>query len=95
MAAIFALYFLRRPARKGDVMLRYLLVYGIFRAFVEQLRGDFERGTLLGLSTSTTIGIIMVLFSVSFLYLPPLVALRPAREPLPAAQPVAGGSPRA
>src|SRR5262245_50908630 len=35
MAAIFALYFLRRPARKGDVMLRYLLVYGIFRAFVE------------------------------------------------------------
>lgn len=91
MAALLTFYFLRRPPRKGDVMLRYLLCYGIWRASIELIRGDPERGTMLGLSTSTTIGLICIGFSLAMMF-SPLKNVRPSRGPLPAPEPVPGGA---
>lgn len=50
----------RRP---GTVMLAYFLCYGLLRAVVERVRDDPGRGTLLGVSTPTAIGVATALFA--------------------------------
>ncbi|MEZ6189431.1 MAG: prolipoprotein diacylglyceryl transferase [Planctomycetota bacterium] len=74
----------RQPRREGTVLLGFGLGYGLARACLEQFRDDAGRGTLLGLSTSTTIGLGTALLSLAFLTVPQLRALRPpAAPPLP------------
>jgi phosphatidylglycerol:prolipoprotein diacylglycerol transferase len=73
-------YLTRRPRpRAGTAFLIYWLVYGLLRALLEQLRGDPDRGTLLGLSTSTAIGLGTAAAAILLLTAPPLVRLRPER----------------
>ncbi|HBP19089.1 MAG TPA: hypothetical protein DEA08_15045 [Planctomycetes bacterium] len=76
---IFALtlrWWFRRPRREGDVILLFFGSYGLARAGLEQLRDDAGRGTLFGLSTSTTIGLLTFLVALAFALAPPLRALR-------------------
>lgn len=61
-AAILALLLYRlhrRPHRAGDVLLWFLLLYGLTRSLWEQFRGDAVRGFLVPgvLSTSQAIGL--------------------------------------
>lgn len=76
----------RRP-RAGTAFLVWWVVYGVLRAAIEQLRGDQDRGTLLGVSTSTAIGLLTSVAGLVFLVVPPLVRIRPERAqgPPPAA----------
>jgi len=71
----------RRPRREGTVLLWFGLGYGLARAALEQFRDDVGRGELLGLSTSTTIGLGTALLSIAFLTVPQLRALRPEAAP--------------
>jgi len=87
---IFALalyWWRRRPRREGSVLLLFFGVYGLARAGLEQLRADAGRGELLGLSTSTTIGLITACVA-ALLAAPPLARLRPWAAPL--AEPAEG-----
>ena len=44
----------------GDIGTTYILVYGLARSFIENYRGDLERGFILGMSTSQFISIFFV-----------------------------------
>jgi phosphatidylglycerol:prolipoprotein diacylglycerol transferase len=79
VAAGLTAYLWRRPKRLGSIVLIYLVAYGPLRVLIERYRADPGRGTLLGLSTSTTIGIATTLFGLAFLLVPRLAALRPLR----------------
>lgn len=79
VAAALAVYVWHRPRRLGSVVLIYLAAYGPLRVVLEQYRADPGRGTLLGLSTSTTIGLTTTAFGLIFLLVPRLAALRPLR----------------
>ncbi|OQY00719.1 MAG: prolipoprotein diacylglyceryl transferase [Desulfobacteraceae bacterium 4572_130] len=58
----------KRKRFNGMVFWFYIMLYGIFRFFIEIFRGD-PRGHLLDfLSTSQTIGILMVLSAVCMLF---------------------------
>jgi len=59
------------------VLLGFFILYGLVRAGVEQFRGDVGRGELLGMSTSTTIGLASAALAIAAL-LPPLARYRPA-----------------
>jgi len=65
-----------RPRREGTVLLLFFLMYGLVRAGLEQLRMDAGRGELLGLSTSTTIGLVTAAVATLFLVVPQLARLR-------------------
>lgn len=84
--ALFALLvwlWTRRPRREGTVLLWFFFGYGLARAALEHfVRADSGRGELLGLSTSTTIGLITAALSALLLFVPPLAALRPEAAPL-------------
>lgn len=80
-AGLMALWF-RRPRREGDVLLGFFGLYGLVRAGIEQLRGDSGRGELLGLSTSTTIGLLTALGAALLAFLPQLRRLRPEAGPV-------------
>ncbi|MBI3724323.1 prolipoprotein diacylglyceryl transferase [bacterium] len=82
IAAALVAFFLRRPRRQGTVVLVYFLVYGVVRPLIELLRGDLSRGTMLGVSTSTAIGIVTFGLAALLLSLP---WLRPLREEKPPA----------
>lgn len=72
----------RRPRRAGDAFLAFFLLYGMLRALVEQIRDDPGRGMLLGVSTSTGLGLMTASAAVLLLFVPPLARLRPmAPEP--------------
>jgi phosphatidylglycerol:prolipoprotein diacylglycerol transferase len=66
----------RRPRRAGTVFLTFGVLYGLGRAGLEQIRSDHGRGTLLGLSTSTTIGLITAAVCLLLLFVPQLARLR-------------------
>ena len=66
----------RRPRREGTVLLVFVLTYGLARAGLEYLREDLGRGTLLGMTTSTTIGFGTAAVAIAFLCLPKLRDLR-------------------
>lgn len=46
--------------KPGDIGTTYILVYGLARSFIENYRGDLERGFILGMSTSQFISIFFV-----------------------------------
>lgn len=77
------LYVYRRPKRTGTALLVYYLLYGPLRIWVETLRDDPGRGTILGVSTSTAIGVATSAVA-GILLLPPLAKLRPLRSEAPA-----------
>lgn len=59
LAAIL-LFFGRKPRREGFFLGTYLISYGILRFALEFLRGDIERGILLGISTSQWISLMLI-----------------------------------
>lgn len=57
----FALiYYGRKVRKKGSILGIYLICYSIIRFSLEFLRGDVERGILLGVSTSQWISLILL-----------------------------------
>lgn len=58
----------RKGIMKGNLLLAYLIIYGVARFFIEFLRGDEYRGFLLFLSTSQWISLILIAISVLILY---------------------------
>ncbi len=68
----------RRP-RRGTAGLVYLAAYGPLRVVVERFRADPGRGEILGLTTSTFLGLVTTVLALVFLLVPPLVRLRPER----------------
>lgn len=66
----------RRPRKEGTVLLSFLFGYGLVRAGLEQLRSDLGRGEMLGLTTSTAIGLGSAAVAAAFLFVPALTALR-------------------
>jgi len=50
------------PRRPGQVVLSWIVLYGLLRSIVEVFRGDGVRGTLIGpLSTSQSISLVLAL----------------------------------
>jgi phosphatidylglycerol---prolipoprotein diacylglyceryl transferase len=58
--AFLLLYYKNKKRKKGDVFFLYFLVYGIIRFAMEFFRGDPERGTVAGISTSMFISLFMI-----------------------------------
>lgn len=56
-AVMMALYKMKR--KKGDIFFLYFFNYGIIRFVMEMFRGDPERGTVFGISTSMFISIFI------------------------------------
>jgi phosphatidylglycerol:prolipoprotein diacylglycerol transferase len=54
------LFFRKKKRQEGDVFYLYFLNYGIIRFSLEIFRGDPERGTIFGISTSMFISIFLV-----------------------------------
>jgi phosphatidylglycerol:prolipoprotein diacylglycerol transferase len=79
LTAVLVVLIKRRP-RRGSVGLFYLAAYGPLRVVVEMFRADPGRGEILGLTTSTFIGLTTTAIALALLLVPPLVKLRPARE---------------
>lgn len=50
----------KKPRRTGIVLGSYLMYYGIIRFILEFLRGDIERGVVLGVSTSQWISLLIL-----------------------------------
>ena len=80
-ALLIKLWF-RRPRRDGTIVLSFFLVYGIVRAILEQLRSDLGRGELMGLSTSTTIGLTTSLIGAVLIFVPVLARMRGDAPPV-------------
>jgi phosphatidylglycerol:prolipoprotein diacylglycerol transferase len=72
----------RRPRRAGTVFLTFGLLYGIGRAGLEALREDSGRGTLFGMTTSTTIGLVTAALTIGALAIPQLARLREDAGPV-------------
>lgn len=69
MILFFCLYFYSRKHRKpGSVLGIYLICYAILRFFLEFLRGDIDRGIVLGISTSQWISVPLLLFGLFLLF---------------------------
>ncbi len=66
---VFLAWLFRRRVRPGTVIAAYLIGYGIARFLIEFLRGDADRGFVLGgaLSTSQAIAGVMVPLGVAIL----------------------------
>lgn len=68
---IFAILLFMTPLKRvnGQIGLFYLILYSAMRAFTETLRGDSERGFVLGglLSTSQFISLLMSLIALIFM----------------------------
>jgi prolipoprotein diacylglyceryltransferase len=67
--SIFGLLMLLRRVRKfsGEVFLGWVLGYGILRPIIEIYRGDDDRGSVGGLSTSQFIGMASVVAGIGLL----------------------------
>jgi phosphatidylglycerol:prolipoprotein diacylglycerol transferase len=83
LTGALVLLVLRRP-RLGTAGLVYLAAYGPLRIIVERYRADPDRGEILGLSTSTFIGLVTCVLA-ALLLAPPLSRWRAHRN---------GGAPR-
>lgn len=67
---ILLLFFRNRKRRTGDVLFMYSFNYGVIRLIMELFRGDPERGTVLGFSTSTLISLFLIVIGIAgFMYL--------------------------
>lgn len=86
LAAALWVYLSRRP-RQGSALLAFFFSYGVIRAALELLRGDSQRGELLGVSTSLAIGLLTSSAALALLSVPALVRLRPLRPDPPPAPP--------
>jgi phosphatidylglycerol:prolipoprotein diacylglycerol transferase len=66
--AIFLVWFKARRAYVGEVLVLYIGIYSIGRFYLETLRGDDERGTLISplLSPGQWISIVGLLFALGF-----------------------------
>lgn len=71
-----------RPRRVGTNFLLFFVLYGLVRALLEQWRADSGRGELLGLSTSTVIGLVTAGGGLALMFVPPLANLRPLEGPV-------------
>lgn len=60
IAAGVLLIYARKPRKTGRVIGSYLIYYTIARFVLEFLRGDIERGFLLGISTSQWISLLLL-----------------------------------
>lgn len=60
----------RRLRRPGQAFLAFAALYGLGRAAIELVRGDAQRGALLGLPTSQTLGLLTALLAVGWLLAP-------------------------
>ena len=56
--------YLNRKKDKPDLLKYYLIMYAIFRFFIEFFRGDLIRGILLGLSTAQWISLMIICFYI-------------------------------
>jgi phosphatidylglycerol:prolipoprotein diacylglycerol transferase len=63
-----AIFFLKRRKFTGQAFLLVVPFYAVGRFLLEFIRGDTDRGTVLGLSTSQFIGVVLILLVVG-LYL--------------------------
>lgn len=67
---VLILFFRNKKRKTGDVLFLYSFNYGIIRLIIEMFRGDPERGTVLGLSTSSLISIFLIAVGIiGFIYL--------------------------
>ncbi|MFW6210646.1 MAG: prolipoprotein diacylglyceryl transferase, partial [bacterium] len=54
----------------GEVFFLYFINYAVIRTVMEMFRGDAERGMMFGMSTSTFVSIIILIFGLSgFIYI--------------------------
>lgn len=70
-ALIFLIIFRKPPSRPGFAFVCALLVYSVFRFFIEFLRGDQDRGLYFSgmISTSQIISLVTVLACLVWIYL--------------------------
>ncbi len=68
---LFLLWLARRKRFDGEIILAYTSLYAIVRFFIEYLRGDADRGFVMGglLSTSQFIAIIALLICVPLFFI--------------------------
>lgn len=64
---VFIVWWSGRTKREGSLALAYVAAAGVTRILMELFRADPARGTILGLSTSTTLAIGMVTVAVATL----------------------------
>ncbi len=59
---LFIILFLyaKKPRKDGSLLGIYLICYSLLRFSLEFLRGDVERGILLGISTSQWISLLLI-----------------------------------
>ena len=62
-------YLLKKGLLKGKLFALYLVLYGIFRFFIEYFRGDAYRGFIFGISTSQFISVFAVIGAAIYLAL--------------------------
>jgi phosphatidylglycerol:prolipoprotein diacylglycerol transferase len=67
----FLVWLARRKRFDGEIILTYAIVYAIARFMMEYVRGDADRGFILGglLSTSQAIAIIVLLICIPLLFI--------------------------
>lgn len=65
--ACVLLFIGRKPRKDGFFLGVYFICYGILRFSLEFLRGDVERGILLGISTSQWISLVLIPIGVFIL----------------------------
>ena len=62
------LIMLSKKRQKNHLVVVYLIVYAIFRIFIEFLRGDEVRGVWNGISFSQVVSVVILLFCGLFIY---------------------------
>lgn len=63
------IYLFRKEKLKGRLILVYLLIYPVTRFVLEFWRGDAIRGFIFGISTSQFISLILIIVSLSVLFI--------------------------
>ena len=67
----------RRLTRDGQAFFAFAALYGVGRSLIELLRGDAQRGTLLGLPTSQVLGLATALVAATWLLRSALAIAQP------------------
>lgn len=57
---LFLFIYARKPRKDGSLLGIYLICYSVIRFSLEFLRGDVERGIILGVSTSQWISLLLI-----------------------------------
>lgn len=63
----FLLLYLSKRLRGADSLIAYFMSYSVMRFFLEYLRGDQERGSLYGFSTSQLISILILFIGLGII----------------------------